>query len=336
MIKKLCIILIVIASINEKAQAQPFVLIPDVNFANYLGVLIPAAMHGDSLNTTSTLVTTMTSLNVSGRSIANLSGVQYFTSLIDLDCSSNSLTSLPTLSNALNQLSCEHNALTTLPALPSSLTQLDCGANSLASLPTLPNSLTSLSCYQNSLTSLLPLPTSLIHLWCNYNSLTSLPSLPNSLTLLGCDHNNITCFPTFPTSITYTNNFGIDPNPYNCLPNHILGMSSTDLAKPLCAAGNSNGCAVAGIQQVAGINEQVTVYPNPASTSINVTLRQAQGTTASIEIYNTIGERVYSSPVGGGKDGALAINVSDLAEGVYTISITTNVGVVNKRVVIVR
>ena len=52
----------------------------------------------------------------------------------------------------------------------------------------------------------------------------------------------------------------------------------------------------AGIQQVAGNNMQVTVYPNPANTMLNLTLRHtstssvsAQGTKTTIYMYDMIG-----------------------------------------------
>ncbi|HEX7413254.1 MAG TPA: T9SS type A sorting domain-containing protein [Bacteroidia bacterium] len=353
MSKKLIILFIVIASMAKQSQGQtPYVAIPDSNFVHYLKTIVPTAFKGDSLNKNSTLVTTTThSINVPSHSIANLSGIQYFTSLTYLDCSSNSLTSVPALPNSIQTLYCGGNSLTVLPSLPNSLTVLVCGINSLTTLPALPNSLQLLSCLQNSLatlpalpnsltslicdnnflTSLPALPNTLHGLGCSYNSLTSLPVLPNSLTGLHCENNNITCFPLFPTSITNTNYFGIDPNPYNCLPNYITAMSAANLATPLCAAGNSNGCAVAGIEQY-NINNEVTVYPNPASTIMNVELRM-QNEKHTLVITDMLGNAIYHSTLNTQHN---TINVADLAEGVYTISITTNQGVVNKRLVIVR
>ncbi len=46
-----------------------------------------------------------------------------------------------------------------------------------------------------------------------------------------------------------------------------------------------------GFKQVAGINEQVSVYPNPTSNSIQVSLSGNMDNT-TIEVYNTIGQRV--------------------------------------------
>src|ERR1017187_1244186 len=137
MLKKLFILLTVIASVAKQSYGQtPYVAIPDSNFAHYLKTIVPTAFKGDSLNTSSTLVTTTThSINVYGSGIANLTGIQYFTSLTWLECSHNPLiTHLPTLPHSLTYLSCGVDSLTTLPFLPNSLAFLDCELNPLTIL----------------------------------------------------------------------------------------------------------------------------------------------------------------------------------------------------------
>ncbi|MEO1655248.1 MAG: T9SS type A sorting domain-containing protein, partial [Bacteroidota bacterium] len=58
---------------------------------------------------------------------------------------------------SLIELNCSINSLSSLPALPSSLVQLDCSSNNLSSIPTLPLTLTNLICNNNEL-STLPTP----------------------------------------------------------------------------------------------------------------------------------------------------------------------------------
>jgi hypothetical protein len=137
-------------------------------------------------------------------------------------------------------------------------------------------------------------------------------------------------FPAFPNSIT---TLGIDPNPYNCLPNYISAMSAADLAKPLCTAGNTNGCAVAGIKQY-DINNDVSVYPNPASSIIHVELNM-QNTlyNAHCTLYDINGRAVKQSIIYNLK---FLIDVSDISEGVYQLSIQNSDFRITKRVVIVR
>ena len=106
----------------KQINAQTYVAIPDSNFVHYLKTIVPTAFKGDSLNTSSTLVTTTTdSISVSSYSITNLSGIQYFTSLTYLECGTNSLTTLPALPNTLTYLDCSYNFLDSLPVLPNSL-----------------------------------------------------------------------------------------------------------------------------------------------------------------------------------------------------------------------
>ncbi|MHB8260173.1 MAG: gliding motility-associated C-terminal domain-containing protein [Bacteroidia bacterium] len=206
------------------AKAQTWFVVPDSQFVAFLTNDIPAAMHGDSLNTSSPLVTTMLNMNIQAWNIVNLSGVEYFASLKNLlsingcpklaiipvlpaslqsiqliNCPH--LKSLPVLPNSLTNLTCRNDSLTSLPILPNSLAYLGCSINYLTSLPALPNSLTSLDCGGNPLYNLPVLPSNLIQLACSQDSLTSLPALPSSLKYLLCDLNQLSNLPALPDSL---------------------------------------------------------------------------------------------------------------------------------------
>ncbi len=444
--KKFIAVIVTFISLNNNAQT--WFVVPDAVFANYLHNTIPAAMQGDSLNTGSTLVTTTThSLNLSDVGIANLNGVQYFTSLTYLNCSGNTftslpalpntltfldcsynthlttlpvlpnsiqtlwcqydsltsitslpaqlqalycfnnyLTTLPALPNALQTLECYNNVLTTLPALPSGLKQLDCYYNALTTMPALNNALSYLDCHNNSITSLnslgnslsflycsnnnittLPtLPASLTNLGCGYNYLSNLPALPNALTYLDCSYNqltnlptlpsltelycesnNIGCFPTLPNTIelSYFNSclhsisyfIDISNNPNTCVPNIVGAMGADSVNYQICRAGNTNGCAVTGINQLKAISDKLTMYPNPASSNLQVGFIDNSGEIAHITLYNVNGKMV-STPTLSQTGNNTTIDVSGLPEGVYNISIVSNLTSlgVNKKLVIVR
>ncbi len=295
--KKLLLLLLFICL--KQVNAQTWVTIPDANLVNYLQGIIPNAISGNQLNTSSTIVTTTTySLHIPINSIANLYGIQYFTSLTYLNCSQNPNPGSPI-----------PNTFTSIPALPNTLLYLDCSGNynNLNSIPNLPNSLQSL--------------------YCSFDAhLTSLPNLPNSLTLLDCASCSISCFPTFPDSITSLN---IEYNPFNCLPNYLSNMNAATLAYPLCAVGNPNGCpvAVAGIEQYYE-NNNISLYPNPSNGSF--VIEPSNATKQTMQVYDVDGKMVLSQSI----NGKTSIDASSLNEGVYNISLISSEGVVNKRVVI--
>ena len=90
--------------------------------------------------------------------------------------------------------------------------------------------------------------------------------------------------------------------------------------------------AASGIEQFASINEQVTVYPNPASTSLTLTLSKGEGTT-TLQIIDMLGNMVKQLII---DNSSLIIDVSGLSEGVYNILIHNSSFSTTKKVVIVR
>ncbi len=215
--KKIYLVLI-FSCISIHLKAQMYFL-ADTNFRNaltirgYGGCIVNDSIDASCLGPSDTL------LYIPSSNIQSLEGIQAFQSLKILDCSTNHLTSIPTLPNLLTRLDCFNNqltslpvipssltilycfgnALTNLPALPNSLTTLDCRVNQIISLPTLPASLTYFNCSSNLLTSLPPLPTSIVFLFCDYNQLTSLPALPDSLGHFTCSNNHLTSLPALPS-----------------------------------------------------------------------------------------------------------------------------------------
>jgi len=84
--KKLLLIISVVCFLQTKAQ---YVTILDTHFAAYLDSLVPAAMNGNQMDTTSPALTTITTLSIMSRSINDITGVQYFKSLRYLYCGNN-------------------------------------------------------------------------------------------------------------------------------------------------------------------------------------------------------------------------------------------------------
>jgi hypothetical protein len=109
---------------------------------------------------------------------------------------------------ALTIFDCSSNLLTSLPSLPSTLTYLKCNTNYLTSLPTLSNAITSLYADYNLLSTILTYPSSLITMSISNNlylSSLGFVGFPSGLTYLNCNHTSLTNIPTLPAGMLYVN-----------------------------------------------------------------------------------------------------------------------------------
>lgn len=85
-----------------------------------------------------------------------------------------------------------------------------------------------------------------------------------------------------------------------------------------------------GVNKIANINAQITVYPNPSNGNFTIACHAdlASGSTASqpiiLEIYNTLGEKVYAQSTI--DNSQVAINLSDQPNGVYFYRIMNETG----------
>jgi len=126
----------------------------------------------------------ITELNVWNEGLASLKGIEYFTSLTQLLCFDNQLTTLDVSKNtAMTALDCSGNPLTALDVSKNTaMTGLSCDRNQLTSLDVSRNTaLTRLSCYGNQLTFLdMSKNTALTALDCSENQLTSLDVSKNT------------------------------------------------------------------------------------------------------------------------------------------------------------
>ena len=81
-------------------------------------------------------------------------------------------------------------------------------------------------------------------------------------------------------------------------------------------------------------NNEILIYPNPASTTVNIKLEtQNKIQTANLQITDLLGNTVKQVKI---LNEELSMDVSDLNEGIYTLSITSKAGITNKKLMIVR
>ena len=173
--------------------------------ANFRAVVIDRLNIDGGMRTGGSMVTgadqatiaAYTSLSVSNRGIADLTGIEHFTGLSNLFCDYNQLTELDVSSNtALLYLDCGGNRLSELDlSNNAALYHLNCRNNQLAELDLSNNAaLIDLDCSYNQLTELdMTNNTTLRILYCFNNQLTELDVSNNpALTDLDCSYNQLT------------------------------------------------------------------------------------------------------------------------------------------------
>ena len=286
------------------------------------------------------------SLIIEFRGIANLSGIEAFTSLTYLNCWLNQLTSLDVSSNTdLTELRCNENQLTSLNASKNTaLAILDCSANQLTTLNISSNTdLTELRCNSNELTSLnVSTNTALTELFCGSNELTSLDISSNTaLTELTCGNNSLTsldvsankkltrllCTRNQLTSLNLKNgnNTSLRLNVTN---NPNLSCIQVDDASNIPNLWTKDATAVYNEDCSALSNKDfelsgISILPNPTSGVLNITTIEK----ANYSLFNIKGQVL--------KKGVLEnkIDISSLSKGIYLLNIKTSKDSFTKKVV---
>lgn len=229
MMKRLTILLTVLmishisySCFKEKNIPPVYSEIPDANFKAYLKKIVPLAFTSDNkfISNHPSVVSYNRRMSIINKKIASLSGIEYFTSLKELDCRDNKLTTLDVSKNiSLTDLNCGFNQLTTLDLSNNTkLTLLQCYNNQLSTLDVNSNTnLELLNCERNKLTTLnLGKNEVLNTCYCTENQLTVLDASKNeALTGLYCYSNPLTTLVINPNTL---DRLYIDPSIKCCHP----------------------------------------------------------------------------------------------------------------------
>ena len=88
--------------------------------------------------------------------------------------------------------------------------------------------------------------------------------------------------------------------------------------------------ALAGIEPLAVINKQITVYPNPAQNI--VTIRISTAGKASIRLMNLLGEEItIPNPIQ--NERSITLDISNLASGIYMLEVSMDAGKTVKQLI---
>jgi len=100
--------------------------------------------------------------------------------------------------------------------------------------------------------------------------------------------------------------------------------------------GNPGNCNLASVNDVNSHSDAATVYPNPFSSDVTVSVNLMQSEKITVRVFNTLGEEIISPVMSNGVPGKNQISVdlpADLAEGIYLMQIECGDRVYNHSVV---
>lgn len=289
-------------------------------------------------------------LTVQYAAITDLSGIEYFSNLIDLNCADNLLTSLDVsaLSN-LENFRCDRNDISylnitgltnlrtfwyggnNLPSIDANnnpnIVHLGCDGNNITSLDVsgLPY-LSFLVCGYNNINTLdLSNQNNLIHLSCPFNLLTELDISKminygsmqcNNNPLININMKNGHLF-DYQNLTQYNMNFSNCPNLINiCVDDfNINSIQTKVLNYGYTNCDVNTDCNLSN--EYFDFDEQITFYPNPVKNVLHIE-SNLSSSEYLVSIYNNIGQLVLISK------STKQIDVSSLKKGVYIINITKN------------
>ena len=246
----------------------------------------------------------ITSLDIAGKNIIDLTGIEGFTALEILNCQDNQLSSLDISANSsLTHLFCYSNQLLNLDVSTNTgIVQLHSYSNQLSSLDVSTNTnLTHLFCYSNQLPSLVLNDNSnLIQLYCQDNQLTNLDVRNNNninLTQFHANNNpDLTCI--FVDDVAYS----------------IANWTDIDATSTFVAT--ETECDALDIDDL--VNNSFKIYPNPVK---NIFTIKTEYNITAIEIYDVLGKLVKTVT------GNNTVIISNLQAGVYFVRIYTSNGI---------
>ena len=328
MLKKL-LFPIVLCLITISGFAQD-VNIPDANFKAYLLGVSDINTNNDTEIQMSEASAFAGTIYVRNNDILDLTGIEAFTQITQLNCSRNDLTTLDVSNNTqLTFLDCGDNQLTSIDITAltnlldfrtsiSDITNVDLSNNLLLErFEALLSGLTSLDVSNNTVLNHIQLVSEVPELDLTNNNMLELIQVGGSTTtILDLRNGNNTIVTEFEILNA--------PN-LTCIFVDDANYSNTNWTNIDAAANNfvetQGECDTLSITESELSN--INIYPNPFNTQLFIKgLQEA----TSIKIYNVLGQLVLSTT-------DTSINTNKLSSGLYIITVETENGSISKKIV---
>ncbi len=325
--------------------------IPDSNFEQALidlGIDTDGIINGQVLTAD---IENVSALEVDNNNISDLTGIEDFSSLEELNCSFNQLASIDLLQNTgivflnlsnnilgnidltsltvLEFLLIDVNQLTSLNVSQNTeLNMLECGANSLTSLDVSNNLLLSdLACSNNQITNIdLSLNTDLQYLFCRENPITNL-DLSSNINLFTVTLNGSPNLEMLNVANGNNQNLGA-LRTLNCPSLECIEVD-TDIVGNIPANWEYDaGVIFSDDCENLSVNDnalsEISIFPNPTSNRLFVNTKNNIDITL-LEIYSMQGQLLKTTT-------SKEIDVNELTAGIYFLNVQTDKGLFTKKI----
>ncbi len=303
------------------------VSIPDANFKAYLVGNAAINTNSDTEIQVSEANAFTGMIDCQSLSISDLTGIEVFTSLTNLNCQFNQLSTLDVSNNtALTSLNCFMNQLIALDVSNNTaLLSLFCNRNQLTALDVSNNTaLGSLDFYNNSISVLdVSNNTALNFISASNNQLAVLDLSSNvSLTYLNCSFNQLVTLNVANGNNANMGSFYANSNPnLACIEVDVAAYSTANWTNIDVTASFSEDCSSMAINEAN--NAQFSFFPNPTTSTLTI---QTKEVIEFITIYNLMGEVVQTETKN-------TFSVAELSPGIYLLQLQTANGISTSRFV---
>ncbi|NUM40350.1 MAG: T9SS type A sorting domain-containing protein [Leptospiraceae bacterium] len=119
------------------------------------------------------------------------------------------------------------------------------------------------------------------------------------------------------------------------------GVTTTATLDNVSIISATPSLSVPGGQAVTSLNGQMPelsadVYPNPTEGRVTVAFSTIPEARITIRVFNSLGEQVLQKQVITITEATEQLDLSELADGVYTIRVDAGISVVTKRIVLAK
>lgn len=137
-----------------------------------------------------------------------------------------------------------------------------------------------------------------------------------------------------PYTFVWSNSTDVTTGTSSIVTNLVAGTYSVTITDAFgCFTSETFDLGIVSTKELADLVD-INLYPNPANDIINLNLTLEQANALDIQIYNSIGQQIWTSSLPAAEQHNLLIPVSNYSSGLYFMQVSSDQGQITKRFVV--